>query len=145
MAITQAMCTSFKAEVLLGVHDFRPDASATSDVFKLALYSAGAALSAGTTAYVTDSESVGTGYTAGGSALTNLGVTTGDSTGFLDFSDLTFSTVTVNAAGCLIYNSSQSNKAVCALDFGGNKSSSSGTFTIQFPTAASSTAIIRIS
>ena len=145
MAITQAMCTSFKAEVLLGVHDFRPDASATSDVFKLALYSAGAALSAGTTAYVTDSESVGTGYTAGGSALTNLGVTTGDSTGFLDFSDLTFSTVTVNAAGCLIYNSSQSNKAVCVLDFGGNKSSSSGTFTIQFPTAASSTAIIRIS
>ena len=143
MAITQAMCTSFKAEVLLGVHDFRPDASATSDVFKLALYSAAATLSAGTTSFTTSSESTGT--TSGGSALVNLGVTIGDSTGFVDFSDLTFTNVTINAAGCLIYNSSQSNKAVCALDFGGNKSSSSGTFTIQFPTAASSTAIIRIS
>ena len=90
MAITQAMCTSFKAQALLGTHDFRPAASATSDVFKLALYSAAATLSAGTTAYTTDSESVGTGYVAGGSALVNLGVTTGDSSGFVDFDDLTF-------------------------------------------------------
>ena len=154
MAITQAMCTSFKAEVLLGVHDFRPDASASSNVFKLALYSAGAALSAGTTAYVTDSESVGTGYSAGGSNLANLGVTTGDSTGFLDFSDLTFSTVTVNAAGCLIYNSTPStndnsgatltNAAVCVLDFGGTKTSTAGAFTIIFPNNSSAEAIIRI-
>ena len=100
MAITQAMCTSFKAEVLLGVHDFRPAASATSDVFKLALYSAAATLSAGTTSFTTSSESAGT--TSGGSALVNLGVTVGDSTGFVDFSELTFTNVTINAAGCLI-------------------------------------------
>lgn len=154
MAITQAMCTSFKAQALLGVHDFRPDASATSDVFKLALYSAGASLSAGTTAYVTDSESVGTGYVAGGSALVNLGVTTGDSSGFVDFDDLTFSTVTVNAAGCLIYNNTPStndnagatlvNAAVCVLDFGGTKTSTAGDFSIIFPANTSAAAIIRI-
>ncbi len=79
------MCTSFKTQALLGTHDFRPAASATSDIFKLALYSAAATLSAGTTAYTTDSESVGTGYVAGGSALVNLGVTTGDSSGFCRF------------------------------------------------------------
>lgn len=154
MAITQAMCTSFKAQSLLGVHDFRPDASATSDVFKLALYSAGASLSAGTTAYTTDSESVGTGYVAGGSALVNLGVTTGDSSGFVDFDDLTFANVTVNAAGCLIYNSTPStndnagatltNAAVCVLDFGGTKTSTAGDFTVIFPANTSADAIIRI-
>ena len=154
MAITQAMCTSFKAQALLGVHDFRPDASATSDVFKLALYSAGATLSAGTTAYVTGGESEGTGYTAGGSALTNLGVTTGTSSGFVDFADLTFSSVTVNAAGALIYNSTPSttdnsgatlvNAAVCVLDFGGNKQANAGDFTIVFPSNSSAAAIIRI-
>lgn len=154
MAITQAMCTSFKAQALLGVHDFRPDASATSDVFKLALYSAGASLSAGTTAYVSASESVGTGYVAGGSALVNLGVTTGDSSGFVDFDDLTFASVTVNAAGCLIYNSTPStndnagatltNAAVCVLDFGGTKTSTAGDFSIIFPANTSAAAIIRI-
>jgi hypothetical protein len=154
MAITQAMCTSFKAQALLGVHDFRPEGSATSDVFKLALYSAGASLSAGTTAYVTDSESVGTNYVAGGSALTNLGVTTGTSSGFVDFSDLTFTNVTVNAAGALIYNSTPSttdntgatltNAAVCVLDFGGTKQASAGDFSVIFPANTSAAAIIRI-
>jgi hypothetical protein len=152
MAITQAMCTSFKAEVLLGVHDFRPDASATSDVFKLALYSAAATLSAGTTSFTTSSESTGT--TSGGSALVNLGVTIGDSTGFVDFSDLTFTNVTINAAGCLIYNSTPStnsntgasltNPAVCVLDFGGTKTSTSGDFSVIFPANTSAAAIIRI-
>tara|TARA_R100000908_G_C3728870_1_gene128918 strand:- start:75 stop:542 length:468 start_codon:yes stop_codon:yes gene_type:complete len=154
MAITQALCTSFKAQALLGVHDFRPDASATSDVFKLALYSAGASLSAGTTAYVTDSESVGTNYVAGGSALVNLGVTTGDTSGFVDFTDLTFLNVTVAAAGCLIYNNTPStndnagatltNAAICVLDFGGTKTSTAGDFSVIFPANTSAAAIIRI-
>ena len=151
MAITQALCTSFKAQSLLGVHDFRPDASATSDVFKLALYSAGASLSAGTTAYVTDSESVGTNYVAGGSALVNLGVTLGTTSGFVDFTDLTFLNVTVNAAGCLIYNNTPStndnagaNAAVCVLDFGGTKTSTAGDFSVIFPANTSAAAIIRI-
>ena len=154
MAITQAMCTSFKAEALLGVHDFRPDASATSDVFKLALYSAGATLSAGTTSFTTSGESEGTNYVSGGSALENLGVTTGTSSGFVDFADLTFSNVTVNAAGCLIYNNTPStndnagatltNAAVCVLDFGGNKQATAGDFTVIFPANTSAAAIIRI-
>ena len=152
MAITQAMCTSFKAEVLLGMHDFRPDASATSDVFKLALYSAAATLSAGTTSFTTSGESDGT--TSGGSALENLGVTTGTSSGFVDFADLTFTSVTVNAAGCLIYNSTPSttdntgatltNPSVCVLDFGGTKTSTAGDFSIIFPANTSAAAIIRI-
>ena len=154
MAITQAMCTSFKAQALLGVHNFKPTGQSAANTFKLALYSAAATLSAGTTAYTTDSESVGTGYVAGGSALVNLGVTTGDSSGFVDFDDLTFATVTVNAAGCLIYNNTPStsdnsgatltNAAVCVLDFGGTKTSTAGDFSIIFPANASPTAIIRI-
>jgi hypothetical protein len=116
------------------------------------LYSAAATLSAGTTSFTTSSESTGT--TSGGSALVNLGVTIGDSTGFVDFSDLTFTNVTINAAGCLIYNSTPStnsnagasltNPAVCVLDFGGTKTSTSGDFSVIFPANTSAAAIIRI-
>ena len=151
MAITQAMCTSFKVELLTATHNFT---NSSGHTFKLALFTNAASLGAGTTAYSTSNEASGTGYSAGGSALTNLGVTTGDSTGFLDFGDLTFSTVTVNAAGCLIYNNSPStndnsgatltNAAVCVLDFGGTKTSTAGDFTIIFPNNTSADAIIRI-
>jgi len=159
MAITQAMCTSFKAELLLGVHDFRPTGDTGADTFKLALYLDSATIDANTTAYTASDESSGTNYSAGGSGLNNLGVvasnndaTTG--TGFVDFSDLTFSNVTVNAAGALIYNSTPSansnantaltNAAVCVLSFGSTKTSTDGDFTIIFPTASNTAAIIRI-
>ena len=150
MAITQAMCTSFKKELLTATHNFTNGQNS----FKLALYaisgggksSTTATLGAATTVFVTTGEVASSGtYATGGSALTNVTPTSSGTEGFCDFSDLSYTTATITARGCLIYNSSQSNKAVCALDFGGNKSSSSGTFTIQFPTAASSTAIIRIS
>ena len=152
MAITQAMCTSFKAEVLLGVHSFKPTGQSAANTFKLALYSAAATLSAGTTSFTTSGESDGT--TSGGSALSTIGVTTGTSSGFVDFSDLTFTSVTVNAAGCMIYNSTPStsdnsgsaltNPAVCVLDFGGTKTSTAGDFSIIFPANTSAAAIIRI-
>lgn len=156
MSITQAMCTSFKAETLLAVHDFRPTGG---DIFKLALYSATANIDANTTAYTATGEVTGTNYTAGGAALTNLGVTTSTGTpsagtGFTDFSDLTFTNVTLTARGALIYNSTPSansnagapltNPAVCVLDFGSDKTTTAGDFTIIFPAATSSTAIIRI-
>ena len=157
MAITQAMCTSFKAQLLLGVHDFRPSAQSGADTFKLALYTSSASLDANTTAYTSSGES--TGVTAGGQALTNTGVGTTNTnstagTGFTDFSDLTFSNVTTTARGALIYNSTPSandnsnsaltNAAVCVLDFGGDKTSTAGDFTIIFPTFDASSAIIRI-
>lgn len=156
MAITQAMCTSFKAELMLGVHDFR---NASGDTFKLALYTSSASLDANTTAYTASNEVTGTNYTAGGQELTNSGVTATNinaetGVGFTDFSDETFSNVTVTARGALIYNSTPSangtanttltNAAVCVLDFGSDKSSTDGDFTIIFPTADSSDAIIRI-
>lgn len=157
MAITQAMCTSFKAQLLLGVHDFRPTAQAGSDTFKLALYTSAATLDANTTTYSASDEA--SGVTAGGLALTNTGVGTTAvnstaGTGFTDFSDLTFSNVTTTARGALIYNSTPSandnansaltNAAVCVLDFGGDKTSTAGDFTIIFPTFDASNAIIRI-
>jgi len=157
MAITQAMSTSFKAQLLLGVHDFRPSAQAGADVFKLALYTSSANLDANTTAYTASSEA--SGVTAGGLALTNIGVGTTNTsstagTGFTDFADLTFSNVTTTARGALIYNTTPStndnsnvaltNAAVCVLDFGGDKTSTAGDFTIIFPTFDASSAIIRI-
>jgi hypothetical protein len=157
MAITQAMCTSFKAQLLLGVHDFRPTAQAGSDTFKLALYTSSATLDANTTTYSATNEA--SGVTAGGLALTNTGVGTTAvnstaGTGFTDFSDLTFSNVTTTARGALIYNTTPSandnansaltNAAVCVLDFGGDKTSTAGDFTIIFPTFDASNAIIRI-
>jgi len=141
MSISQAMCTSFKTELLTATHDF---SASGGDTFKLALYSSTASLGASTTAYTSTGEVSGTGYSATGSALTNVAPTSSGTTAFTDFDDLTFSSSTITARGCLIYNSSDSNKAVCVLDFGSDKTSTSGDFTIQFPTADASNAIIRI-
>jgi hypothetical protein len=159
MAITQAMTTSFKAELLLGVHDFRPSADTGADVFKLALYSSSASLDANTTAYSSSNEVSGPNYSAGGQALTNNGVTATNinantGTGFCDFADETFANVTITARGALIYNTTPSansnanttltNASVCVLDFGSDKTSTDGDFTIIFPTNDASNAIIRI-
>jgi hypothetical protein len=157
MAITQAMCTSFKAQLLLGAHDFRPSAQAGADTFKLALYTSSANLDANTTTYTGTGEA--TGVTTGGLALTNIGVGTTNinataGTGFTDFADLTFSNVTTTARGALIYNTTPSTNdnsnvaltdaAVCVLDFGSDKTSTAGDFTIIFPAFDASSAIIRI-
>ena len=149
MAITQAMCTSFKTELLTGTHNFATNGNA----FKLALYAEGsggkssttATLGATTTAFTTTGEVANSGsYTSGGGTLTKVAPTSSGTTAFTDFSDLSFKTATNTAMGALIYNSTNSNKAVCVLDFTSNKTSTSGTFTIQFPTADASNAIIRI-
>jgi hypothetical protein len=135
------MCTSFKQEILVGTHNF----TATSgNTFKLALYTSSASLDASTTAYSTSNEVSGTGYTAAGAALTSVTPTTSGTTAFCDFANLTFSSSTITANGALIYNDTQSDKAVCTLAFGGDKTSTSGDFTISFPTADASNAIIRI-
>ena len=141
MAITQAMCTSFKKELLEGVHNFKNSGGST---FKLALFTSSATLGASTTAYATTNEATGTNYTAGGDALTRVDPSSSGTTALTDFADLTFSTATVTANGALIYNSSASDKAVIVLAFGGDKTSTAGDFTIQFPTADASNAIIRI-
>jgi hypothetical protein len=141
MAITQAMCTSFKKELLTATHNFATNGNA----FKLALYTSSATMGATTTAYSTSQEVSNSGsYAAGGGALTKVAPTSSGTTGFTDFADLSFTTATITARGALIYNDTNSDKAVCVLDFGGDKSSSSGTFTIQFPAASASAAIIRI-
>jgi hypothetical protein len=150
MAITQAMCTSFKVEILNGIHAFGSAvirATAAPDVFKLALYTSSATLGAATTAYTTSDEvsSSGTNYTAGGLTLTVSQVPTSTgTTAWLDFDDLTFPSATLTARGALIYNATQSNKAVAVLDFGSDKTSTAGNFTIQFPTPNSTSAILRI-
>lgn len=150
MAISQAMVTSFKVEILDGIHNFGVGvvrASTAADVFKLALYTSSATLDASTTAYTTSNEvsSSGTNYTAGGLTLTISQVPTSTgTTAFLDFDDLTFPSATLTANGALIYNATQSNKAVAVLAFGGDKTSTAGNFTIQFPSATSTTAILRI-
>jgi len=140
MAITQAMCTSFKKELLEGIHDFRT----TGDTFKLALFTSSASLDATTTAFSTTNEVSGTGYTSGGNTLTNVNPTSSGTTAFTDFADTTFSSATITAAGALIYNSTESDAAVAVIDFGGDKTSTNGDFSIQFPTADASNAIIRI-
>jgi len=142
MAITTAMCTSFKQELMEAKHNFLASGGNT---FNLALYTSSASLGAGTTAYTTSNEVSGTGYTAKGAALTNINPTTSSTTAFTDFANLTFSSSSITARGALIFNDTASgDPAVCALDFGGDKTSSSGDFTIQFPTADASNAIIRI-
>jgi len=141
MAISQAMCTSFKVELLQGVHDFT---TSTGDTFKIALYTSSATLGAGTTAYTVSNEVSGTGYTAGGNTLTNVTPTSSGTTAFTDFADTTWSTATITARGALIYNDTESDKAVCVLDFGSDKTSTAGNFTVVFPTADASNAIIRI-
>lgn len=149
MAIAQAMCTSFKQELMLGTHNFATNGNA----FKLALYAEGgggkssttATLGAATTAYTTTGEIANSGsYAAGGGALTKVAPATSGTTAFTDFADISFTTATITAMGALIYNDTNSDKSVCVLDFSSNKTSTSGTFTVQFPTADASNAIIRI-
>ena len=142
------MCTSFKKELLYGVHDFD---LANGDTFKIALYDNNASFTAATTAYTTSNEVSGTGYSAGGGALTNVDPTSSGTTALTDFQDETFSTATITARGALIYNTtpnttsiSVTNPTVVVLDFGGDKTSTAGDFTIVFPTADASNAIIRI-
>ena len=142
MAITSTLTSSFKKELLEGVHNFK---NSGGDTFKLALYTSSATLGATTTAFTTTGEVANSGsYTSGGGTLTKVAPTTSGTTAFTDFADLSFTTATITAMGALIYNSTNSNKAVCVLDFTSNKTSTSGTFTIQFPTADASNAIIRI-
>jgi hypothetical protein len=146
MAITQALPNSFKKQLLDGDQDFSTS-GAGGDKFKLALYVSTATLGAATTSYTTVGQvsNVGTGYTTGGLALVNSGTSLVSTVAFTDFADLSFTSVTLTARGCLIYNTSFSNSAVAVLNFGADKTATSGTFTIQFPAFTSSAAIIRIS
>lgn len=143
MAISQAMCTSFKVGILGGDFDF---SSGTAQTFKIALYTSSATLDASTTAYSATNEVSGTGYSAGGNTLTISQVpTSSGTTAFLDFADTTWATATITARGALIYLADgATNPAVAVLDFGSDKTSTAGDFTIQFPTADASNAIIRI-
>ena len=142
MAITQAMCTSFKQALLDGEMDFSSD---TTQVFKIALFTSSATLDASTTVYAATNEVSGTGYSTGGKTLTiSTNPTTSGTTAYLSFSNVTWSTATITARGALIYQSGGSNPAVAVLDLGGDKTSTAGDFTIQFPTADASNAIIRI-
>ncbi len=146
MAITTAMCTSFKKELLEAKHDFNVTGGHT---FKIALFTSSATLDASTTDYSTSNEVSGTGYSQGGNTLTNVDPTTSGTTAFTDFADTTWSSATITANGALIYNTttaggSGTTNAVCALAFGGDKTSTNGDFVIQFPTADASNAIIRI-
>ena len=155
MAITTAMCTSFKSELLQGIHNFHNGSgggttttTGTGNTFKIALFTSSATLAASTTAYATTNEVSGTGYSAGGNTLTNVDPTTSGTTALTDFADTSWSSASITARGALIYNSSttagSANRAVCALDFGADKTSTSGDFVIQFPAADASNAIIRI-
>ena len=145
MAITSAICNSFKTEVLQGIHNFT---ASSGNTFNLALYTSSATLGAGTTAYTTTEEitnTSGTAYTAKGKALTSVTPTLDSTTAVCDFADVSWTSASFTANGCLIFNDSHStDAAVCAVAFGGDKTVSSGTFTIQFPAAAATTAIIRI-
>ena len=142
MAISQALCTSFKQEILQGVHNF----STGGNTFKLALYTSSATLGASTTAYATTNEVGASGsYVLGGGALTNVTPTTSGTTALTDFADISFTTATITARGALIYNDTATgDPAVVVLDFGSDKTSTAGTFTVQFPTPNASNAIIRI-
>jgi|TARA_E500000305_G_C3945534_1_gene199634 hypothetical protein len=144
MAITSAVCNSFKQEVLVGTHNFT---ATTGHTFKIALFTSSASLGAGTTAYSTSNEitnSSGTAYQPGGASLTSVTPTLDSSTAVCDFNDVSFSSASFTANGALIYNDTQSDKAVAVIAFGGDKTVSSGTFTIQFPAADATNAIIRL-
>lgn len=142
MAITSAICTSFKKELFEGKHNFL---ATGGNAFKMALFTSSATLGASTTAYASTNEVAnGNGYTTGGEALTNIDPATSGTTAYIDFSDVTWSTATITARGSLIYNTTNSNRAVCVNDFGADKTSSGGDFTVVFPTADASNAIIRI-
>ena len=144
MAITSAICNSFKQEILVGTHNFT---ASTGDQFKIALYTSSATLGASTTAYSATNEitnDAGSAYTAGGENLTSVTPVLDSSTAVCDFSDVSWTSATFTANGALIYNDDQSDKAVCVIAFGGDKTATNGTFTVQFPTADASNAIIRI-
>ena len=141
MAITSAIPTSFKQELLVGTHNFT---ASSGNAFKLALYTSSATLGATTTAFTTTGQASGTNYTRGGNTLTSVTPTTSGTTALCDFADLTFGTATVTARGCMIYNDTQSDKAVAVIDFGGDKTSTAGNFTIVFPAANATAAIIRL-
>lgn len=146
MAITSALCTSFKKELLERKHDFNTTSGHT---FKIALYTSSATLGASTTNYTTSNEVAGTGYTAGGIALTNIDPTSSGTTAFIDFADATWTSATITAAGALIYNTTTdggaaTTNAVAVISFGGDKTSTNGDFVIQFPAADASNAIVRI-
>ena len=144
MAITSAICTSFKVELLKGVHNFT---ATTGDTFKIALYDSDATLGASTTAFSTSEEitnTSGTAYTSGGATLTSVTPVASSTTAVCDFADVSYSSASFTANGALIYNSSASNVAVCAIAFGSDKTATNGTFTIQFPTADATNAIIRL-
>ena len=144
MAISSAICTSFKQEILVGTHNFT---ASSGNTFKIDLYTSDESIGAATTAFSTSNEisnTSGSAYSSGGATLTSVTPTTDGTTAVCDFSDVSFTSASFTANGALIYNSSQSNKAVAVIAFGGDKTVSSGTFTIQFPTADASNAIIRI-
>ena len=144
MAITSAICTSFKVELLKGVHNFTVT---SGDTFKIALYDSEATLGASTTAFSTSEEitnTSGTAYTSGGATLTSVTPVASSTTAVCDFADVSYSSASFTANGALIYNSSDSNAAVCAIAFGSDKTATNGTFTIQFPTADATNAIIRL-
>ena len=144
MAITSAICTSFKVELLKGVHNFT---ATTGNTFKIALYDSDATLGAGTTAFSTSEEitnTSGTAYTSGGATLTSVTPVASSTTAVCDFADVSYTSASFTANGALIYNSSDSNAAVCAIAFGSDKTATNGTFTIQFPTADATNAIIRL-
>ena len=142
MTIAQAVCNSFKAELLGAVHDFD---SGSGQVFKLALFQSNATLNQNTTVFTSTNEaSTGGQYTSGGGVLAGQQVSLDTSTAIITFSDLSFTGVTLTADGALIYNTSASNKAVCVLSFGGDKTATSGTFTILFPAFTATNAILRI-
>ena len=144
MAITSAICSSFKQELLQGKHSFE---SSGGHTFKIALYDSDATLGASTTAFSTSEEitnTSGTAYTSGGASLTSVTPVASSTTAICDFSDVSYSSASFTANGALIYNSSASNVAVCAIAFGSDKTATNGTFTIQFPTADATNAIIRL-
>ena len=145
MAITSAICTSFKVEILKAVHNFT---ASSGNTFNIALYDSDASLGASTTAYTTSEEitnTSGSAYTAKGKALTSVTPVASSTTAVCDFSDISWTSASFTARGCMIFNDSASgDPSVCCIDFGGDKTATSGTFTIQFPTADSSDAIIRI-
>ena len=144
MAISSAICNSFKQEILVGTHNFT---ASSGNSFKLALYTSSASLGAGTTAYATTNEianTSGSAYTAGGKVIVSVTPALDGSTACCDFADISFTSASFTANGCLIYNDTQSDKACAVVAFGGDKTVSSGTFTIQFPTADASNAILRI-
>ena len=138
MAFEQTITTSFKQEILLGVHDLE------TDTIKMALYLATADLGAATTVYTTSGETSGTGYTAGGKTLTGVTVLTADTTAYVDFADPSWDPAAFTARGALIYNASKSNKAIAVLDFGSDKTATT-VFTVQMPANTSTSALIRIS